>query len=114
MNALLNEYRAWRDIKIQQAFEEPVADAEALKEYVDSELWDFHYEYSESITLRQYKECQWELVKGIYGYTDPKDIIDEPLVWWCSLAIQNDDWDALFQEFEPQTDSEEEEEVRQA
>jgi len=108
MDALLNEYRYWRDKKIQEAFENPIEDAEALKEYVYEEARDFHYQYSESITLRQYKECQWELVKGIYGYTDPEHIIDEPVLWWGSLSILNDDWEVLFQENEPQTEEESE------
>lgn len=103
MNALLNEYRYWRDNKIQQAFESPIADAEALKEYVESETMDFHYQYSESITLRQYKQCQWELIKEDM---DANVIINEPLPLWCSLAIQEDDWDALFQEHKPQTEEE--------
>jgi Neuraminidase (sialidase) len=114
-DALLNEYRAWRDIKIQQAFENPIEDAEALKEYVDEEARDFHYQYSESITLRQYKLVQRELMNEGQCV---ENIVNEPLVMWCVMAISEDDWDTLFQENEPQTesdsdsDSEEEQEAQ--
>jgi hypothetical protein len=105
MDALLNEYRYWRDNKIQKAFEEPVANAEALKEYVEYECMDFHYQYSESITLRQYKNVQYELLQeGV----EPELIIGEPLAIWCQYSINEDDWNVLFEENEPETETESE------
>ena len=103
MNALLKEYRAWRDAKIENAFEEPVTDWNELKEYVENEVMDFHYQYNESITLRQYKQVQEELVKAD---EDLIEIINNPLIRWCFLAIEEDDWDKLFNDNEPQTEEE--------
>jgi hypothetical protein len=108
MNALLNEYRYWRDNKIQSAFEEPVANAEALREYVEYEVMDFHYQYENSITLKQYKEVQYELLQeGV----EAELIIGEPLSIWCQYSINQDDWDALFEENEPESESESETEL---
>ena len=105
MNALLKEYRYWRDKKIENAFDEPVADAEALKEYVLDCSQEFYYEYIDSITLRQYRMAQEELSKRI----SCEDIVDNTLVYWCIEAISDDDWDKLFNDYEPETESETEE-----
>ena len=108
MNALLNEYRYWRDKKIETAFSQPVTDWNELKEYVLEEFRDFHYQYSESITLKQYKHVQWELMEQEqWGGVSFAQIIDEPLIWWCSFAIEEDDWEKLFNDHEPETESEE-------
>ena len=106
MNALLNEYRAWRDKQIEDAFEDPVADAEALKEYVISSTQVFYYDYIDSITLRQYRMAQEELSKRI----SCDDIVENTLVYWCMEAISDDDWDKLFNDHEPETESESESE----
>ena len=107
MNALLNEYRYWRDNKIQSAFEEPVTNAEELREYVEYEVMDFHYQYGDSITLKKYKEVQYELLQeGV----ESELIINEPLSIWCQYSINQDDWDALFEENEPESEEESEEE----
>jgi len=102
MNALLKEYRFWRDEQIKQAFDEPVADADALKEYVLCSIQVFYYDYIDSITLRQYRMAQEELSKRI----SCEDIVDNTLVYWCQEAISDDDWDKLFNDHEPETESE--------
>ena len=107
MNALLNEYRDWRDKRIEDAFDEPVADAEALKEYVLDSTQEFHYEYIDSITLRQYRMAQDELSKRI----SCEDIVDNTLLYWCQEAISDDDWDKLFNDYEPETEESEEEQA---
>ena len=105
MNALLNEYRAWRDAKIEECFEDPVADADELKEGVESFLQTV--EYNIEFTLVQYQEAQNELLKEDIP---PEDLIHNTILWWISIALDHDDWDALFQAHEPQTESEEESE----
>ena len=106
-DALLNEYRAWRDIKIQEAFENCVENSDLLQQSVSGDVYDFHYEYENSITLRQYKLVQRELMNEGQCV---ENIVNEPLVMWCVMAISEDDWDALFQANEPQTESDSEEE----
>jgi len=105
MNALLNEYRAWRDKQIESAFDDSVADADDLKEYVLCSLHAFYYEYIDSITLRQYRMAQEELSKRI----SCEDIVDDTLFYWCKEAILDDDWDKLFNDHEPETEQEEKE-----
>jgi hypothetical protein len=64
---------------------------------------DFHYQYENSITLKQYKEVQYELLQeGV----EAELIIGEPLSIWCKYSINDDDWDALFEENEPESESE--------
>jgi hypothetical protein len=111
MNALLNEYIAWRNYVIKDAFDEGVADADALQDYVSSEVPDFHYQYNDHITLSQYKQIQQEL---ILANEDFIEIIEHPVSSWCFIAIRDDDWDKLFNDNKPESESESEEEVPQA
>ena len=101
----MKEYRAWRDAKIEQCFEDPISDGDELKEAVEYFLETVHDNIE--ITLEQYQEAQKELLKeGI----PPDDIIDHTIRWWVSIAIDHDDWDSLFMANEPKSESEEESE----
>ena len=106
MNALLNEYRHWRDQKIEEAFENCVANAEDLRLYVEEDMRAFELEYESSVTLRKYKEIQYELLREEIC---PTLIINEPVFWWCAQSIMDDDWDKLFNDHEPETEQEEKE-----
>jgi hypothetical protein len=101
MRTLNNEYISWRDKQIENAFEGHIANAEALKEYVLTEVGGFQYDAD--VSLQGYINAQRELVEN--GF-DLQDIIDDTLTLWCSHAIQEEDWGVLFQENEPQTDEE--------
>jgi len=68
----------------------------------------FELEYESSVTLRQYKQIQYELLR--HTETCPTLIIGEPIFWWCAQSIMDDDWDKLFNDHEPETEQEEEKE----
>jgi len=103
-DALLNEYRYWRDNRIKEAFENPEVDNEALLQEWVTDGYAFHYEYENSITLRQYKQVQRELMDEGQCI---ENIVNEPLVMWCVMASSEDDWEALFQANKPQAEEDE-------
>jgi len=108
--ALLNEYREWRDIRIKQAFENHEVDNEhLLQQYVSDDCYSFQ-DYESRITLKQYIQAQKELMEE--GQV-VENIVNEPLIMWCVMASSEDDWEALFLANKPQTDLEEEQEFQE-
>ena len=108
MNALLNEYAAWRDQKIKEAFENCVENPQELEEavYDHADEW---IDKDSSITLDTFKEVLIELfVKDVTD--DTEQLILTPLLFWVKMNLENENWNELFDNHVPHTDESQNEE----
>lgn len=103
MDRLEAKYRVWLLETISEAFENGMNDGECLKEFVMDSIPEFE----------QKTEIPHDLYLDLISYvSNNSDCIDQTTLIYCATELWvkckllEEDWNALFQEHEPQTEEE--------